>query len=374
MRITFVLPDLNFSGGNRVVAIYARRLESRGHDVHVISGCERTPNLFQQIKSLVKGKGWTSSIGAKQPYFEELGISVQTVSPGRPITDVDAPDADVVIATWWETAEWVSKLGSKKGVKAHLIQHHEIFEYLPIERCRAAYRLRLKRIVISKWLQDLMASEYDDHSCVLIPNSVDTEQFFAPVRDRQQRPTIGFLYSTVPFKGPDILLRTLHEVKSRLPEIRAIAFGAEKISSSFPLPKWVEFHYRPKQEEIRFFYSKCDVWLCASRSEGFHLPPLEAMACRCPVVSTRVGGPLDTIQDGLNGFLVNVGDVDGLVSKLLDVLALDNESWKAMASAAEETARSYTWDDAAERFESALQSFVSSKVIDQLASMIVAAN
>ena len=70
--------------------------------------------------------------------------------------DADLPDADIVIATWWETAEWVNALSPAKGRKVYFIQHHEVFSYLPVERSRATYRLPLHKIVISRWLKDLM--------------------------------------------------------------------------------------------------------------------------------------------------------------------------------------------------------------------------
>jgi glycosyltransferase involved in cell wall biosynthesis len=95
--------------------------------------------------------------------------------------------------------------------------------------------------------------------------------------------------------------------------------------------------------------------MCGSRVEGFHLPPLEAMACRCPVVSTRVGGPLDVIEDGVNGYLVNVNDADALAERLIRVLSLSDEGWTRMSDAAYRTATSYSWDEATSLFERALE-------------------
>ena len=43
----------------------------------------------------------------------------------------------MVIATWWETAEWVNDFPASKGRKFYLIQHHEIHPYLPLERVQA---------------------------------------------------------------------------------------------------------------------------------------------------------------------------------------------------------------------------------------------
>lgn len=363
MRITFILPNLNLSGGNRVVATYAGRLRDRGHDVAVIAGCHKRQSIIQKFRAVIQGREWSNESDDAQPYFEDVGIQAKVVPTVGPLTDVHIPKADVVIATWWETAEWVAALAPDKGAKAYLVQHHEVFEYLPVDRSKATYRLPLKKLVISKWLLELMANNYSDTSCHLIPNSVDTKLFFAPPRQKQPIPTVGFLYSTVEFKSPGTLIETLRRLEARVPKIKAVAFGAEKVSSAYPLPHWVDFHYRPPQEAIRDLYSRCDVWLCASRSEGFHLPPLEAMACRCPVVSTRVGGPLDTIQDGLNGFLVDVGDVSGLATRVSEVLALTEDKWSEMAAAAEKTARDYTWDDAADRFEQALETICSDMTV-----------
>ena len=43
----------------------------------------------------------------------------------------------VVIATWWETAEWVAGLSPRKGAKAYFLQHHEVHPGQPVDRVRA---------------------------------------------------------------------------------------------------------------------------------------------------------------------------------------------------------------------------------------------
>ena len=53
----------------------------------------------------------------------------------------------------------------------------------------------------------------------------------------------------------------------------------------------VEFHHLPAQEMIAHIYQRCDVWLSTSRTEGFNLFPLEAMAGGCPAVRIKTGRP-----------------------------------------------------------------------------------
>ena len=121
------------------------------------------------------------------------------------------------------------------------------------------------------------------------------------------------------------------------------------------LPPYADFHQQPPQDKLKDLYARCDVWLCGSIREGFHLPPLEAMACRCPVVSTRVGGPMDIVEEGLNGHLVEVGDVGALADRVLRVLNLPTAEWKKMSDAAYHTATRFTWDEATDMFEKALE-------------------
>ena len=204
-----------------------------------------------------------------------------------------------------------------------------------------------------------MKQQYDDDKVVLIPNSVDVEQFYAPKRKKQPEPVAGFVYATTEFKGSDIVLAALAANQGRIPSLRVVAFGAERVSPKLPLPSWVEYHYQPPQDQIRLLYGKCDVWLCGSRSEGFYLPMLEAMACRCPVVSTRVGGPMDTVVDGVNGFLVDIGDANGLAEAAMKVLLLGASDWQSLSDAALSTAIRYSSDDATDRLEHVLQRLTS---------------
>jgi glycosyltransferase involved in cell wall biosynthesis len=260
----------------------------------------------------------------------------------------------VVVATWWETAEWVNALGPDKGAKAYFIQHHEVFPYLPVARCHATYRLPLHKIVIARWLKDLMREHYADDVVDLVPNSVDRRQFFSAARAKQSVPTAGFLYSTTPFKGLDVLLAALKEVRKNIPGLRLICFGAEAPSAAMALPEKAEFCFSPPQDQLRNLYSQCDVWITASRSEGFNLPAMEAMACRTPVVSTRTGWPEEAIETGKNGVLVEVDDVAGLARGVERILSLPAGEWERWSQCAYQTTRSGSWEESTRKFESAL--------------------
>ncbi len=359
MKITFVLPFAGLAGGIRVVATYADRLKKRGHEVFVVSLPADRISPIEQIKSLIKGKGWLSY--KEGSHFDGLDVPHKVIERWRPITDADVPDADVVIATWWETAEWVANMSEAKGAKAYFIQHHEVFEGMPKEKVEATWSLPMHKITISKWLIELAQERYGDNNVSFVPNSVDTEQFYAPPRGKQPIPTVGMLYAPIGWKGCDVSLKAFSLAAQKIPNLRLVAFGVFDPSPEMPFPEDTQYFKQPAQDTIKDIYASCDAWLCGSWSEGFHLPPLEAMACRCPVVSTRVGGPLDIVKEGVNGYLVPLGDSTALADKLTHILSLSEAEWRAMSDAAYATATEYSWDDATELFEAALHTAIERK-------------
>jgi glycosyltransferase involved in cell wall biosynthesis len=337
----------------RVIAIYAERLERRGHKVFLTSTPVDWP-LRRKVKSLVLGRGWPG-LRREPSHFDGIDVEHRILERVRPVVDSDVPDADVVLATYYTSAPGVLRLSPAKGAKAIFIQNYEVEEGKPNPRLDATWRMPMHKITISKWLVDLARSKFGDDVVSHVPNSVDMDQFHAPSRGKSLVPTVGLLYNTFSLKGCVTSFKALKQVASIMPSLRLICFGAEPPSLRLPLPPFAEYHYRPGQDHLRDLYAQCDVWLCGSNVEGFHLPPLEAMACRCPVVSTRVGGPLDIVEEGVNGHLVDVKDADALADRVLRVLNLSEQEWKQMSDAALETATRFTWDDATDLFEKALE-------------------
>jgi glycosyltransferase involved in cell wall biosynthesis len=355
VQITFVSPTVNMSGGTKVIAVHAEGLARMGHAVRVVSPPPPPIPLRRKMRSFVLGEGWPRATHAPSSHLHGRAIDHRILDRWRPITDADVPAGDVVVATWWETAEWVNALGPSKGAKVYFIQGHEIFPNLPIERCHATYRLPMHKIVVSRWLKEIMATHYADDTVDVVLNSVDQRQFFAPVRGKQSAHTVGLVYATGAIKGVDASLAAIEGVRKRFPELRVACFGAERASTQLPLPAGCEFTFAPPQDEIRRVYAKCDVWISASRSDGFNLPVIEAMACRTPVVTTRTGWPAEALRTGRNGVLVDIDDHEGLRKGLEWVLSLDDEEWRRLSSRAYATATSSSWQESTATFEEALR-------------------
>ena len=83
------------------------------------------------------------------------------------------------------------------------------------------------------------------------------------------------------------------------------------------------------------------------------MPVLEAMACRCPVVATRCGGPEELIENGVNGILADVDDARGLADGIVTSLSSE-ATWMRLSRSAYETGRSFDATKSAKEFEAVL--------------------
>jgi glycosyltransferase involved in cell wall biosynthesis len=361
MKITFVMPTPNNSGGMRTIAMYASCLRRRGHEVFLIAVPEPKPSLRAQCRSLLEGSGWISPTPVWTKHFDQQGLQCQVLEQTRPVVDADVPDADVVIATWWETAEWVAKLSPEKGAKAYYVQHHEIFDYLPKERVEASYQLPLHKITVANWLVELLKTRYNDHNISLVPPSVDTTQFYAPKRCKQAVPTVGLMYAGAPWKGVDIALEAISLATKHIPNLQLVAFGTGvEASPNLPLPLNAKFDPNPAQHQLKDFYAACDVWLFSSRYEAVGLPILEAMACRTPVIGTPAGIAPEMLTDQA-GILVEPENPKDMARAIEQICRLSETEWQEMSDAAYRKTISYSWDDAAALFESALYRAIDSQ-------------
>ncbi|MGZ3180893.1 MAG: glycosyltransferase family 4 protein [Telluria sp.] len=106
-----------------------------------------------------------------------------------------------------------------------------------------------------------------------------------------------------------------------------------------------------KQREL----SSASVFVLPSYNEGLPMSVLEAMANGLPIVSTPVGGIPEAVQDGVEGFLVQPGDVQALADRLARLAADPELAHRMGAAAREKVARSYSTQAVVPRIEQIYQ-------------------
>jgi O-antigen/teichoic acid export membrane protein/glycosyltransferase involved in cell wall biosynthesis len=367
MRITFVIPQLGMQGGIRIVAQYADYLQRQGHTVSVVVPELRSRPLWVRTKMYIKGTLFgggmapalpSQSRAVPQSHFDGTSVNVQYLRGKRVVTADDVPDADIVLATWWETAEWVSSFPPSKGQQAYFVQGHEVWEGQPVRRVELTYQLPLRKIAASPWLAGIMRDRYNDLSTTTVANGVDLQRFAAPPRGKQPVPTVGYMFSEQAIKGSDLVAAAVDLARQTIPDLRVLAFGLAPPTGIVELPARTEFRLRPRHDRLVATYAECDAWIFASRSEGFGLPILEAMACRTPVIAAPAGAASEILAHG-GGFLVGREDVEGLARAMVQVARMNDEEWRWLSESALSTARRYDNMASAARFEAELRRIVS---------------
>jgi glycosyltransferase involved in cell wall biosynthesis len=173
-----------------------------------------------------------------------------------------------------------------------------------------------------------------------------------------EKPCILFVGGFEPRKGLENLLLALEIVHRTLPNatLRVIAKTGfrgvdteewfEMLADRARVSHSVEFRQSVEESELLQFYSDADVVVLPSRNEGWGLSLMEAMACRKPVVATRVGGIPELVRDGVDGTLVEPGDVAGLAAAMVAMLS-DDKLRSRMGSSGRERVSAFTWAEAA---------------------------
>ena len=354
LTVNFILPcgGHNPVGGFKVVYIYANALASRGYKVIV------THPLYlrqEELPQLRHPRRWITYLkrrvtGAYRPdaWFTMDARVELRYTPS--LEERYIPMSDVVIATSWETAEWVAGYAGNKGRKLYLIQHFESWSG-ERERVLATWRLPLQKLVIAKWLQEI--AENMGETAIYLPNGLDQQEFFVETSLPQRDPyLVGSLYHTYEWKGTADVLGAMAVVVEQLPQVRLILFGTNAEPEG--LPAWVEYHHRPSGATLRALYNRMSVFVSASWEEGWGLTPCEALLCGCAVAVTDNGGHLEFATHAKTALVFPVKDRLSMAEAILKLI-LENELRFKLAEQGSKALQCYSWDASYKKLMTALR-------------------
>ncbi len=353
MIISFILPSIEVMGGVRTVFELSNQLILRKHHVNIVYSAI-TPwdeiNNFKTPKGLARGfyKYFRSIFKYRGgDWFPRLHAQVIRIPK---IRSHYFPDGDILLATAWPTAHEVFNASNNKGRKFYFIQGYEIWSGPP-NQVKATYRLPMKRITISTFLKEILKKECGVEACGPVINGVNFEQFYRIRSKFNSSNRIGMLYNPHPLKGVDDGIQAFEKTRKEHPDISLVMLGVGRKPSR--LPKYIEYHRNVKQDELKDIYSSCNIWLVPSRLEGCCLIPMEAMACRCAVVTTRIGGIDDYAIPGKTALVSEPGDVDGLSENLCKLLE-NNKLLLEVADRGYRHIQNYSWAKTTDSFENCL--------------------
>jgi|Deesub1362B_J571_1020462.scaffolds.fasta_scaffold00320_28 N-acetyl-alpha-D-glucosaminyl L-malate synthase BshA len=171
--------------------------------------------------------------------------------------------------------------------------------------------------------------------------------------EAEREMSILFVGSLVKQKGIDTLLKAYRIVKERLPEAKLVIVGdgreREALENMSTRLKLKDVFFEGSRNRLGGYYSRSRVLALPSRSEGFGLVALEAMAYGLPVVATRVGGIPEVVTHGEAGMLVEKDDASALAEALIKVMA-DKALWQKLSQNARKRAAMFSWEKTAQQY------------------------
>jgi glycosyltransferase involved in cell wall biosynthesis len=281
------LPQTN--GVVQTLRRVVRHLETRGVEVLVIA-----PDAHRTIPL---------------PSYTEIAVAVDPWKAAARLRSF-APDA-VHVATEGPLGAWVRTSLARRGLRFTTSFHTRFPEYLtaraPIPLGwgyayeRWFHSAAQHTLVGTRSLMSELSDRRVGRRLVHWPRGVDTE-LFSPAKRRDHlfagpRPIWLYVGRVAVEKSLDDFL------KLRLPGTKVVVGDGparQELQRRYPQAEWCGYRYG---EELATHYASADCFVFPSRTETFGNVILEAMASGLPVAAVPAPGPLDLIEDGVNGAL-----------------------------------------------------------------------
>lgn len=173
-----------------------------------------------------------------------------------------------------------------------------------------------------------------DKTTIINGSGVNLEKFKqTPLPDN---PAFLFIGRLIKDKGIIEYLEACKEIKLKHPKVRCLLVGPFDSNPSALKPEELDpyiekgiIEYFGEQSDVRSFISQCSTYVLPSYHEGTPKTVLEAMAMGRSIITSDAPGCRETVIDGVNGYLIKVKDIQGLIHKM-EYLILNEEFCEKM--------------------------------------------
>jgi glycosyltransferase involved in cell wall biosynthesis len=373
MRVLFLLTD-GFAIGGTVATTFnlAGALAGRGHEVEVLSSFRRrdVPQMplhpAVRLVSLVElredhpdfaaGDADRGKPPRHYPKADYRSAGYDLLIERRYANYLRNSDAEVVIATRAGLIAYAARLAPERMIR---IGQEHLTRVQQRKAMRKELPRHLRRLDAYVTITARDAEDYRKHTrlgsteLTFIPNSVPAPGV-PPSHGRDK--IVVAAGRLVEMKRYDVLIRAFAEVIGKRPDWQLRIYGVGKLRDELrALIRELHVHnhvllmgpYTPIDSE----WAKGSIAAVPSDREPFGMTLVEAMRCGVPVVSTDAPyGPAEILDDGTDGVLTPVGDVDAMAAALLRLINDDAER-QSMAAAALKNSQRYDPAPIAEQYE-----------------------
>jgi L-malate glycosyltransferase len=323
-------------GGSGVVATeLGQELAARGHDIHFISYAPpirmntADPHIhFHEVEvasyPLFDHPPYTLALATKMlEVFEAEALDVLHVHYAIPHS------VSAMLARSMAAPRRLPFVTTLHGTDITLVGSNR--SYLPITKFSIEKSDGVT--AISDYLLQQTLKEFDIKRPIeVIPNFVNCDLYTRVPNEAQRaqwapngEPIIMHLSNFRPVKRITDAVEIFAIVRAKIPaKLVLIGDGPDRGAAEYLVRKkrlQKDVFFLGKQNAVYEKLSSADLFLLPSQLESFGLAALEAMACEVPVVATNVGGIPEVVTHGVDGFLVEPGDVKTAGQYALDILS-----------------------------------------------------
>ena len=348
LKLLYITNGISGGGGlERVLSIKASYFaEEFGYDVHIISLNDAKETFYPFSTSITfhpieVAKDWKYLFS----YIRKINQIVKEVLP-----DIISVCDDGMKGLY--VPFWIQKGKAKIIYERHasMILNGASWQKFWM---RMGAHLYDKTVVLTHY----NLTEWSSNNLTVIPNPVSFYPHESATLENHRIICVGSLSYN---KGYDLLIDAWSKIASRHPSWSVHIYGKGDDSvyqdaiHQAGIQKQITFH-APVQD-IASVYQQASLLVLPSRSEGFGMVLIEAMACGVPCVAFDCPcGPRDIIQDGKNGFLVKPQDTEEL-AKSLERLIENKELRINMGLFAKQTAQHYSMERIASLWKNLFES------------------
>lgn len=335
MKIVYLIAGTYNSGGmERVLANKANYLVVHGYEVIIITTDQREQQPFfpldQRIACYDLGINYEENNG--KSFFDKLWHYPfkQWKHRVRLTKLLRQLNADVVVSLFCNDVSLVPFIedGSKKVLEVHFSRFKRLqYGRRGFWRIADEWRSKSDERVVSRFNRFVVLTEEDRKYWGNIPNmqvipNARTYAFDQPAKLNNKTVIAVGRYNYQ--KGFDRLIEAWDLVCRKTDDWKLEIVGDGELRSDL-LRRIVEKRLEGKvilkkvqADEMKEIYANASIFILSSRYEGLPMVLLEAQAAGLPVVAFACKcGPRDIIEDGVNGFLVDEGDIDKLAKRML---------------------------------------------------------
>ena len=388
MKISFVTANLGSGGAERVISLLANQFCLRGYEVEIIFFRDRLIfyELDERVKVVISGEECHSDAMWRKMLW--LRKYIKTTKP------------DVVVP--FRVSVYCTTILSLFGSNTPIVASERIDPHIPDSYWTVLRKLLLpfvKHLVVQTSYIKSYYPKFIQKKTSVIPNPVREEAFENPrmdsrVQSSKRKRADSYDHSghdfchnsskqtsltdlvapkiqsskqnriisvarLAPQKNQKMMIEAFAKIANEFPDWQLVIFGEGPLRSSLELlVKSLQLEGRVllpgRTEHVIEELRKSKIFCLSSDYEGMSNSMLEAVCVGLPVISTKVSGSEDLVNDGVDGFLIDMNDVDGMAEAMGKVMS-DGQLMNKMSQINKEKAGLYQLDKITIMWERALR-------------------